>query len=326
MAAGGKRQAGVGGGDVFDVRVVAFAGGSARTLQALQELFGLDRDAAQRLVDNVPMVVRRAAPANEAQNYVDVLRGIGAEVALERPDGAPLPAAANKPPVPPGARKVPAPPPGKVPPPPPKAAPVQVKVAPPPPRDAEPLPRPILRQHTADLEFDLATPGAGTGEPVSARDAEPQSAVKPIKGGGAGAGKRRNEIEFSDDDTGRLELDVGPTRGPQKVEDKAASPTGSEPLKPPAAPSGEHQTIRGESPERPMSRAAVVHKPGITDKAPYSQRRQLSLLRMLGAVLVVAAGIWLDSSIIYGNANLLSVIAHGAAIYQFGVGLRGMFP
>ncbi|HKU43880.1 MAG TPA: ribosomal protein L7/L12, partial [Polyangiales bacterium] len=85
---------------MFDVRVVAFAGGSARTLQALQELFGLDREAAQRLVDNVPLVVRRAAPANEAQNYVDALRGIGAEVALERPDAAAEPAPAKKPPPP----------------------------------------------------------------------------------------------------------------------------------------------------------------------------------------------------------------------------------
>jgi hypothetical protein len=49
-------------------------------------------------------------------------------------------------------------------------------------------------------------------------------------------------------------------------------------------------------------------------------------LRMLGAVSVAAAGIWLDSSIVYGNANLLSVIMHGLAIYQFGVGARGMLP
>jgi len=75
-----------------------------------------------------------------------------------------------------------------------------------------------------------------------------------------------------------------------------------------------------------MSRAAVVHKPGIAAKEPYSRRRQLGLLRMLGAVSVAAAGVWIDSSIIYGNANPLSVILHGVAIYQFGVGMRGMLP
>jgi hypothetical protein len=320
VAAGGKQHAGAGGGDVFDVRVVAFAGGSARTLQALQVLFGLDRDAAQRLVDNVPLVVRRAAPANEARNYVEVLRGIGAEVALERPDASPPTAAApqaQKPlPPPPGQRKPPPPPQAKVPPPAPKAAPVQIKVAAPAPRDAEAAPKPALRQHTADLEFDLATPGA--------RDAEPQSAVKPIKG----TAKRRNEIEFAGGDTGTLELDVDPVRAPQKrAEDKSETPTGKEHARPLAAGSGEAPVAAPLSDAgRPMSRAAVVHKPGIVDKEPYSRQRQLALLRMLGAVSLGAAGIWLDSSIIYGNASLLSVILHGLAIYQFGVGLRGILP
>jgi hypothetical protein len=76
----------------------------------------------------------------------------------------------------------------------------------------------------------------------------------------------------------------------------------------------------------PMSRAEVVHKPGIDDSAKRTRHRQLSLLRVLAAVAIAGLGVVFDSSIVYGNANLLSVLAHALAIYQLGVGLRGLAP
>jgi len=356
VAASGKQHAGGGtGGDVFDVRVVAFAGGAAATLQGLQELFGLDREGAQRLVDSVPLVVRRAAPANEAQSFVAALRGIGAQVALERPSNQnavegrkldPVPAAR---PAPPGARPAPPAPVRLAPPPPPKAAPG--KAPPPRPREADPLPRPIMRAPTADLEFDFASVSGGDG-----LDAGLRSSLQP---GGNGPGSRgRSEIDFSDEpDTGTLELDIGGSaRTPASdrsaavrntVSERAAAVraaiaerNASKTLSMPTPALAEQHAASEPRPEQlagrisnpdivrgvpgPMSRAAIVHKPGVDPKDSPARRRQIALLRVLGAIGVGALGVVFDSSIVYGNANLISVLAHAVGIYQLGVGLRGL--
>jgi ribosomal protein L7/L12 len=355
VAANERQRAGGSGGDVFDVRVVAFAGGSAATLQALQDLFGLDREGAQRLFDNVPLVVRRAAPANEAQSFVEALRSIGAQVALERPSnnngdpaarGAepmamPRPAAPGARPPQPTAAKL-------APPPPPK--PVPGKAPPPPPRNLDVLPRPIMRAATADLEFDFAGPSGGDF------DSEPRTSMQPS--GAKKSGSRRNEIVFGDEpDTGTLELDIGAVRAAtsersgsrttvseraalvrtaiaERAASKAAQP--QESLRAPEQPAAESRSEqfvgRVSNPDLarggagPMSRAAVVHKPGIDPKATPSRRRQIALLRILGAVAIAALGIQLDSSILWGNANVFSVLAHALAIHQLGVGVRGVAP
>jgi hypothetical protein len=332
---------------VYDVRVVAFAGASAATLQALQDLFGLDRAGAQRLVDSVPLVVRRGAPANEAQSFVAALRGIGAQVALERPSNSnaidrprPTPPRGAEPvvmarPAPPGAAR-PAPPvPVRIAPPPPPKAAVR-KAPPPPPRDADPLPRPIMRAATADLEFDLASPGGDSF------GSDPMSSIHP-SGSKQGGSRGRNEIDFSgESDTGRLELDIGGGR-PESSDRSAPNRDAPserttvkstvQPLVPEqAAAEGRADQFAGRTPHLdvarggagPMSRAAVVHKPGIDPKAGRTRRRQVALVRVLGAVAIGALGVVFDSSILYGNANVMSVLAHALAIYQFGVGLRGM--
>jgi hypothetical protein len=356
VAASGKQHAGGGtSGDVFDVRVVAFAGGSAATLQGLQDLFGLDRDGAQRLVDSVPLVVRRAAPANEAQSFVAALRGIGAEVALERPSNQnavegrrpdPVPVAR---PAPPGARPAPPAPVRLAPPPPPKAAPG--KAPPPPPREADALPRPIMRAPTADLEFDFASPSGG-----DSLDAGLRSSLQP--GDNSSGSRTRTMIDFSDEpDTGTLELDIGGSaRAPTSdrsaavrntvseraaavraaIAERNASKTVSMPTPAHAEqhatpePRAEQLAGRMSNPDLargvpgPMSRAAVVHKPGVDPKDTPSRRRQIALLRVLVAIGIGALGVVFDSSIVYGNANLISVVAHAVGIYQLGVGLRGL--
>lgn len=360
MAVTGKQHAGGGsGGDVFDVRVLAFAGASATTLQALQDLFGLDRAGAQRLLDSVPLVVRRAAPANEAQSFVDALRGIGAQVALERPANLnsperPVPAGpARKPaplPLPKPARPAPPVPVRLAPLPPPKAAPG--KAPPPPPREADPLPRPIMRALTADLEFDFASPQASDGNAGDMRNS-----LRP-QGSNNGGSRGRHEIDFSDEpDTGALELDIGGARAQparsivprSSVSDRAAvvraaiaeraaskivstpTPLRSEPQVT-SDPRAEQFAARLSNPDiarsgpGPIARAAVVQKPSIDPKHSPAQLRKIAVLRVVGALGVVAAGIVFDSSIVYGNANLISVIAHAVAIYQLGIGLRGLTP
>lgn len=319
--AGGKQRAtgGNAGGDVFDVRVVAFAGGSARTLQALQDLFGLDREGAQRVVDNVPLVVRRAAPANEAQTFATALRGIGAQVALERPGtehsaepqrpavAAPVPVARRAPPPPPKAAAPPAPP--------------RPPGPPPVPRDADPLPKPVMRAMTADLEYDFAS----SGEPAR----EPKSETHPVGGGARGGKRSRNDIEFGAGADDKLELDDAAVRGATSERSGGRTLTGMDVPVPPRnlEARAEPPAQRLSSPEiprdlAPLSRAAVVHKPGVSTKVPPSPR-SIAALRVLIGVGVGVLGIVFDNSIVYGNANLLSVAAHAFGIYQLGVGLRG---
>jgi ribosomal protein L7/L12 len=343
VAASGKQHAGGGsGGDVFDVRVVAFAGGSAATLQALQDLFGLDREGAQRLVDNVPLIVRRAAPANEAQSFVTALRGIGAQVALERPSNENgFPTSAGQPvPLPkPAAR------PGKAAPPPPKAA-VQ-KPPRPAPREGSPLPRPIIRQATADLEFDMG----GLDSPAGGE--EPNSSMQPL--GAPNLGTRRNEIDFGGaPESSMLELDVASVRGagsdganatraavsqPSAVgrttltgrvasmPAAAASVQSAKPHEEPASGRMSRTDVSAVAGPGPMSRAAVVHQTGNESAAKSAARvRQVALLRILAGVGIAALGISFDSSIIWGNANSISLLAHAIAIYQLGVGLRELAP
>jgi hypothetical protein len=72
----------------------------------------------------------------------------------------------------------------------------------------------------------------------------------------------------------------------------------------------------------PMSRAAVVQP--VAAKVRDPRKRQLALLRMLAGLLIAACGIWLDSSVVYGNANLISVLAHAVGIYQLGLGAWGL--
>jgi ribosomal protein L7/L12 len=110
QARSGQRTNSAGGGSV-DIRILAFHGPPARTLRGLQEIFGVDLGTAQRIFDNVPGVVRRGAPFEEAQSYVAALQSIGAQVTLEPTPsgpglsvpagmGRPQPQASRRPPQP----------------------------------------------------------------------------------------------------------------------------------------------------------------------------------------------------------------------------------
>jgi ribosomal protein L7/L12 len=324
-------------GDSVDIRVVAFAAAQAPTLRGLQEIFGVDADTARRIFDSVPTIVRRGIAANEAEAYVSALQSLGAHVVLEkpaanaqgqRPEEPAAPVARRPPPPPVQARPRPAPPPS------PRsavadrpAAPVVAARA----GDSDlPLPRPVARALTADLEFDVL------GELGSPNESLPPALSLDESGSESGGADerravrnaRREEIELDASGSSKS-LDIDPAAAAQRPE-----PTGREQ----SAQQTDHLETADAAPrtaatrgarradstqqttdaQRGMSRAAVVQRP-VTNTA--ATPRSLALLQILLAVVVVVLGVWVDNTIIYGNATLFSVIVHGLAIQQLGWGL-----
>ena len=332
----GQQAAGT-SGDAFDVRVVAFSGPRAQTLRGLQEIFGVDAATATQLLDSVPAIVRRGVSGQQAQSYVAALQRVGAQVVLERPvkphgqgPRPPAPATAARRAPPPPAPRAPR---GAPPPPPPQAAlgprddglPGAAAAAP----DSElPLPKPILRPPSSDLEFDMLG-GSDTlaGELPSALQAND---VDPNELGGGATKTARSNARRQE-----LELDAGGSVASLDLDPAATSPRidatqhAVEPVVPetedaaPAARTGGLRPLR--NPEQadaqrgpPMSRAAVVQHGAISDDRP---ERSLALLQLLAAVAVGVGGAQLDNSIFYGNASLFSVIVHGLALQQLGYGV-----
>jgi hypothetical protein len=328
------------GGDAFDIRVVAFADTQARSIQGLQRIFGMDAATAQRVVDGVPGVLRRSAPADEAFSYRDALQSIGATVVLEPAQGAdPVPQPARRP----------------GPPPPPPAASLGRSEREPAVRNLMdlsepplPVPRPVKRAPSADLEYDVLARDEPEEEIAAALRSlgEPEPSANDVdllESGDANRkalrAMRREEIELDGGSAGDA-LDLALPSAGQRRE-----PTGSHMREPAArektptlqtepvrAPAEAH-TVRTQRVTNPkteasgpqrgpvMSRAAVVEQP----IQPPAATKSLALAQLLAALLVVGLGVWLDNSVLYGNASLFSVIAHGLAIQQFGLGVRGLF-
>jgi hypothetical protein len=328
------------GGDAFDIRVVAFADTQARSIQGLQRIFGMDAATAQRVVDGVPGVLRRAAPADEAYSYRDALESIGATVVLEPAQGAapiPQPARRPGPPPPPPAASL-----GRFEPEP--AVRNLMELSEPP----LPVARPVKRAPSADLEYDVLA-GDEPEEEIAAAlrslgEPEPSANDVDLLESGEASRKalravRREEIELDGGGAGDA-LDLAlPTAGQRR------EPTGSQ-MREPAAPEktptlqtepvrtpAEAHTVRTQRVTNPkteasgpqrgpvMSRAAVLEQPF----QPAPPTKSLALAQLLAALLVVGLGVWLDNSVLYGNASLFSVIVHGLAIQQFGLGVRGLF-
>ena len=68
--------------ELFDIHVMIFAGDPESTIAGLARYFLIDRAAAERLVEDVPVVVKRAAEPDVAAEMVDVLGALGAQVVL----------------------------------------------------------------------------------------------------------------------------------------------------------------------------------------------------------------------------------------------------
>ena len=68
--------------ELFDIHVMAFADDSETTVQALQDIFHIERGDAQRLIFDAPVVVKRAAPPDLAEVLLDALSQLGAQVVI----------------------------------------------------------------------------------------------------------------------------------------------------------------------------------------------------------------------------------------------------
>jgi hypothetical protein len=302
------------GDTAYDIRIVAFVGARARTLLGLQELFVVDLATAERIVAGAPMVVRRAAPADEARSYAKALDGIGAQVVLEpaRPESDQLPLVAARPLGRPN------------PPPPPFAAGAR-----------DDLPRPVVPVADSDLEFDVLAEGslppmsAMSGPP--ARDFGEQVSQAPKANAAARARSRVEEFVLSHDHESAIELDQVAASARHSLPTQSLRATQNGKTNPSQKFANESPTVANDvtpaasvqkRPQATMSRAAVVAR-GKPDAAA-SGARSVPLVRLLCAVLIAVIGVWLDNSILYGNATLFSVIAHGLGLQQLVLGIRGL--
>lgn len=68
--------------ELFDIHVMIFCGDHESTVDGLSRFFAIDRAAAARLVEETPVVVKRAAEPDVAAEMLDVLGNLGAQVVL----------------------------------------------------------------------------------------------------------------------------------------------------------------------------------------------------------------------------------------------------
>ena len=66
--------------------------------------------------------------------------------------------------------------------------------------------------------------------------------------------------------------------------------------------------------------SAVVQRTAVSE----DKSKTLPLLQVCFALGVLAIGYWADSSVLFGSASLWSVAAHGVALYQLLLGVRGL--
>jgi hypothetical protein len=78
--------------ELFDLHVMMFADRSTATVVALQQAFAIDREVAERLLAEAPIMVKRGADPEVAAVLLDALQSLGAQVVL-------LPSAAKVAPV-----------------------------------------------------------------------------------------------------------------------------------------------------------------------------------------------------------------------------------
>jgi hypothetical protein len=68
--------------ELFDIHVMFFADTSNEAITALQRAFALERSVAEKLIADVPVMVKRAASPEVADSLLDVLNNLGAQVVL----------------------------------------------------------------------------------------------------------------------------------------------------------------------------------------------------------------------------------------------------
>lgn len=342
--------------DSFDVCVVAWSDPGAATVERLQELFGIAPAMALRLVSDVPVLVKRGASLSDAEAFVQALEAIGAAVVIERSSaGAPqrsaVPAES-----PPSAAAERVGPPASLPRPPPRRQPQSGPVPRPPSQAVQPpLPSlPIASQVPtrsrapsypvlADEGLDILGNDGARVQSFSSRPGRTRvfdDTAEPSEQRRAVARRGQRNLDFAP-----------PIAAPQV--DLAANPyveaVGPTLLSDPPLPSRSQSTDARPNPSlgarpspRPGSKtgatdpavsATVGAAPGSTPQrgprppaAPTRAKDKAWIVvfgRLAASLLVLTAGLFIDDTILRGNATLPSLLLHAVAIYHLGLGVRG---
>ncbi|MBW2465182.1 MAG: hypothetical protein JRH11_26270, partial [Deltaproteobacteria bacterium] len=104
--------------DKFDIRVLRFDDAPGKDpVGDLARVFGIDPEMARQVVTRAPVLVKRGVNEAQAEELFHLLRGIGAEVRIEKaaatrqtvgpPPSIPMPASATDPSDPLGVRPMP---------------------------------------------------------------------------------------------------------------------------------------------------------------------------------------------------------------------------
>lgn len=285
----------------YDVQVLAFPAASARTVQGLMQLFKIDQAAAERLIASAPLLLTQRVSGQEAEACAQALRKLGARVVIELSAGA---SSAQADWSQPGELE----------------------------EDLLPQPRAVpIAANDAELEYDVLSaqePGYAEHTAISTglRDGldmelgttEPDHMVDD-------AALRRPRQDAIELQAGRsqapgLELDEpAPARQPQP-KPEPERPRAKEQKREPAAQQTAARPRAAEGGPAPHARAAVIERTGPVEQ----ETRTIPLLQVCFAIGVCAVGYWVDSSVIFGSASLWSVVAHGVALYQLILGVRGL--
>jgi len=277
---------------VFDVKVLAFPAATPHTVQGLMQLFRIDQSSAERMIADVPLLLNRQVTGAEAEACAQSLRKLGARVVVEP---AALPTAHQARWSQPSAFE----------------------------EDLLPQPRAVPVANDNELEYDVLSdqePGYVAHQSISTslRDGvdmdlgneEPDLMTSDT----ALRRARQDALDLQAEVTSPdLEL-AAPAKAPEKHPQRARPQKQEGPAAQPAA-----RPRAAEGPA-PHARAAVAGPAASPDKAT----RTVPLLQLCFALAVAAIGYWADSSVIYGNAGVWSVIAHGVALYQLFLGVRGL--
>jgi hypothetical protein len=274
--------------EAYNVTLLAFPAATGRTLQGLMQLFGIDEMAAQRLIASVPVTLSQEIGLREAEACAQALRKLGARVTVER-------------------------------------AATAAEWSEPSPYEEELLPQPraVPASNDSNLEYDMLSADAVPYGPEPS--IAPSSIRDPL------------DMELSLSEPDRLAEDSAPRRQRNDDLDLQTGPAvrdgGALELDAVAPP--EHRAVKPVETQRSRNEerqpAGGQTRPRAQEPVPApvapqesESTRTIALLQIGFAIAVVAVGYWLDSSVIFGTAGPWSVVAHGLALYQLALGIRGL--
>lgn len=277
---------------VFDVKVLAFPAASPRTVQGLMQLFNIDQASAERMIADVPLLLSQQISGAEAEACAQSLRVLGARVVVEP---AALPTAHQARWSQPGSFE----------------------------EDLLPQPRALAVANDSELEYDVLSaqePGYAAHASISTDlrdgvDMDLGTTEADLMATDSALRRPRQDSIDLQPESMRPALELAATA--RKVAQPAERPRPGKPEAPAPAPAARPRAAEG-----PVShgRAAVLQRP-VQVETP---TRAVPLLQVCFALAVAAIGYWADSSVIFGSAGLWSVIAHGVALYQLILGVRGL--